>query len=375
MPPTAWIFGQFAVANIGQSFVLHYSPSLILKPILASAVLPPSNPTNLVLAEAFGITFIKYPAWTILPTIAAAVAVYFLIAFVLFTSGKQIPKVIDTAALDEVPRLAEAEEEGLPANRMNEVDIVHHNPYAVNDKNGAIIGSLLFAVTLIILVGTSPINPPVYAITLPPAVMMLIRDAIHDRSTWRYKPVKETSTTGSITDEETINAPATNVDERWSFQKGWNSYKRRFPTVSLVLGRLPIACVLFALCMFIFVQGLTSRGWVVVFANWWAAWIRACSRAGTGAAIVGAIGMMFLLSIVLCNVSSRIPIFTKFRRFSFASNRSAERTLEQPFFSRACSRPGSWRTRPSRTGSALVPSTHWRSARTSAQSRSHSQRR
>lgn len=60
--------------------------------------------------------------------------------------------------------------------------------------------------------------------------------------------------------------------------------------------------------MFILVEGLTTHGWVEVFGGWWAAWIRACLKAGMGSAVVGGTGMMLLLSILLCNVRASFEV-------------------------------------------------------------------
>lgn len=284
----------------------------------ASAVLPPSNPTNLVLSEAFGITFVKYPAYTVLPTIAAALAVYILITYVLFASGKQIPKTINTDALEQVPAIPKVTvtDDGsmteVPNNNTCSDEVtaimVDENSFAINDKHGAIIGSSLFAITLILLVGLSPINVPVWEITVPPAVVMLMRDIWHD---WRHTKNVNTHTVPEA-QAHTVpeNKHAVNVKEHKTLASIHRSYKRRLPTVSTVISRLPVACVLFAFCMFILVEGLTTHGWVEVFAGWWAAWIRACLKAGVGSAVVGATGMMLLLSIILCNVSVSFNIDT-----------------------------------------------------------------
>lgn len=278
---------------------------------LASAVLPPSNLTNLVLSEAFGISFIRYPAYTVLPTLAAALAVYLLIAFVLFTSEKQIPTEIDTAALDAVPALTEAELEGLPAMRTDEVNLAQHNPYAINDKHGAIIGSFLFIATLIVLVGTSPLNVAVWKITIPPAVVMFLRDVWHDRTNSNSRLVQY-PVLDCVQARERVDRTLQEAShECWTMLSAWQGYRKALPTVSTVLSRLPLSCVLFALSMFILVQGITTRGWVDAFAKWWSAWIHVCSKAGTGSAVVGAVGMMLLLSIVLCNVSSSHLVLKK----------------------------------------------------------------
>lgn len=42
-----------------------------------------------------------------------------------------------------------------------------------------------------------------------------------------------------------------------------------FPTATAVLTHLPYALVPFALCMFVLVQGLASKGWIAVFAYGW----------------------------------------------------------------------------------------------------------
>lgn len=70
-----------------------------------------------------------------------------------------------------------------------------------------------------------------------------------------------------------------------------------FPTVMVVLSHLPYALVPFALCMFILVQALVTKGWVPVFAYGWDHWV---NKTGT----VGSIGGMGFLSVILCNVSS-----------------------------------------------------------------------
>ena len=72
-----------------------------------------------------------------------------------------------------------------------------------------------------------------------------------------------------------------------------------FPTVAHIAERLPVVLVPFALLMFVLVQGLSTKGWVKIFARWWAAWV---GRTG----VVGAARGMALLSCLLCNVSSSV---------------------------------------------------------------------
>ncbi|KAH9843312.1 putative arsenite efflux transporter ArsB-like [Teratosphaeria destructans] len=67
-----------------------------------------------------------------------------------------------------------------------------------------------------------------------------------------------------------------------------------FPTVTAVVSMLPFALVPFALSMFVLVQGLSTKGWIAVFAYGWDHWV---SKTGT----VGAVGGMAFLSCILCN--------------------------------------------------------------------------
>ena len=76
---------------------------------------------------------------------------------------------------------------------------------------------------------------------------------------------------------------------RWS--------QETFPTVTAVLSHLPYKLVPFALCMFVLVQALVTKGWVQVFAHGWDHWV---SKTGT----IGAIGGMGFLSVIMCNVST-----------------------------------------------------------------------
>lgn len=123
------------------------------------------------------------------------------------------------------------------------------------------------------------------------------------------EPVKSTATTSGTTSSQELNEKigrptrpdsdrcdeqreratlVSIVDERWMW------CRETFPTVTTVLRTLPYPLVPFALCMFVLVQALVTKGWVAVFAYGWSHWI---DKTGT----VGAIGGMAFLSIILCN--------------------------------------------------------------------------
>ncbi|KAI8978233.1 hypothetical protein BD414DRAFT_524256 [Trametes punicea] len=296
-PPTAWIFSQFAAAN------------------MASVVLVSSNPTNLVLSGAFSLSFLTYAAHVVLPFIAAAACVFPFLVFVLFRSPSLVPPRIDIGLTREEVRAT------------------------LIDPKGAIYGSVLLVLTLCVLVGVSTIGVPVWMVTVPPAVIMLLRDVLYDWSRRRLRargPSPSLSTSPPLTTEadgapvasspphpersrshephemhelqerssrlpRTVSSPSAQSPRKSHhpallpfLQLILAKVTQTFPTVAHVAARLPVALLPFAFLMFILVQGLATQGWVELFARWWAAWI---ARTGT----LGAIGGMGFLSCVLCN--------------------------------------------------------------------------
>ncbi|KAI0667127.1 hypothetical protein C8Q78DRAFT_1176287 [Trametes maxima] len=296
-PPTAWIFSQFAAAN------------------MASAVLVSSNPTNLVLSGAFSISFLSYAAHVILPFLAAAICVFPLLLLGLFRSPTLVPRRIDIG-LEPVEVRA-----------------------TLVDARGAIFGSILLVTTLGVLVGVSTIGVPVWMVTVPPAIVMFLRDVHHDWSGHRLNAHTTSpspspradatnsdnvrpSTSPSIRlasdlelHELTSRAPSTRVPSPPPLPEATTTSKNKhtqpallpalqsalsrlsaaFPTVTHVVARLPLALLPFAFLMFVLVQGLAAQGWVALFTRGWAAWARK-----TG--VIGAVGGMGFLSCVLCNI-------------------------------------------------------------------------
>ncbi|KAK6866364.1 hypothetical protein PG995_002892 [Apiospora arundinis] len=92
--PTAWIYAQFAIANI------------------ASAILVSSNPTNLVLTAAFSIRFIDYTANIIVPVLFTVVLLFPFLLFVVFRDPGFIPPTIEMQKLEH---LDGGEEEAPPS--------------------------------------------------------------------------------------------------------------------------------------------------------------------------------------------------------------------------------------------------------------------
>ncbi|RXK39976.1 hypothetical protein M231_02771 [Tremella mesenterica] len=124
---------------------------------LTSALLVSSNPTNLVLTQAFGISFLRYSAWLALPTVSAAIVLYPILRWVVFKGC--IPKKLD-------------------APKVNARE-------ALVDPWGALFGAVLLIVTIILLVGLSAGGllegtEGVWTITAPAAGLMILRDCIYD---------------------------------------------------------------------------------------------------------------------------------------------------------------------------------------------------
>ncbi|KAI0048829.1 hypothetical protein FA95DRAFT_1557582 [Auriscalpium vulgare] len=265
-PPTAWIFSQFTAAN------------------MASAVLVSSNPTNLVLSGAFSLSFLTYTSSLILPFLFAAVFAYPFLIGVLFRSPDLIPPTID-----------------LPEDDDHNAGI--NNPSAaLIDKAGAIFGSVLMLVTLGVLVGTSVIGVPVWEITVPPALVMLGRDVWYDWTHHRDSLRAPTDANTEIEmpeikadDVQQVPPPKVKARRTLSSMLSMQRLTDTFPTVHNIAQRLPVGLVPFAFLMFILVQGLSSQGWVLVFAGWWHSW---ADKTG----VVGAVLGMVIGAGLLCNI-------------------------------------------------------------------------
>ncbi|KAJ1333975.1 arsenical pump membrane protein [Microdochium nivale] len=175
--PRAWIFTQFAAANI------------------SSAILVSSNPTNLVLAGAFNIKFIIYTANMIVPVVATAIILFPFLLYVIFADESLIPSSIQMHELSEEAKAKKPVNPNIPHARgtaeededndsddeeLKQLSLEEvMNPFL--DKRGAMFGAILMAVTLVtvLAVNASQLtgnHVHVYMITLPAAFIMLCWD-------------------------------------------------------------------------------------------------------------------------------------------------------------------------------------------------------
>ncbi|KAI1092791.1 hypothetical protein F5B19DRAFT_492015 [Rostrohypoxylon terebratum] len=175
--PRAWIFAQFAIANI------------------ASAILVSSNPTNLVLAGAFGIKFIYYTANMIVPVVVTAIVLFPFLLYIVFADESLIPLSIQMHELSEEARArtpvnpnipnarrdaeeAENDPENSEQERLLSLEEIM-NPFL--DKGGAGFGALIMAATLITLLALNAASQtsnehPVFYVTLPAAFVVFCWD-------------------------------------------------------------------------------------------------------------------------------------------------------------------------------------------------------
>ncbi len=180
--PRAWIYTQFAIANI------------------ASAILVSSNTTNVVIAQAFQIGFAEYTANLIVPVIIAAIILFPFLLYVVFAHRALIPTSIQIHELpiqsrdkkpvnpnlpveliDEEREAREMENQGVALLTLNEI----LNPFL--DMRSALVGIIIMIMTLIVLLALTAANlnfVPVVWATLPAAFLMFCWDII---SGWLYR--------------------------------------------------------------------------------------------------------------------------------------------------------------------------------------------
>ncbi|RYP72540.1 hypothetical protein DL771_004180 [Monosporascus sp. 5C6A] len=177
--PRAWIYSQFAVANI------------------ASAILVSSNPTNLVLAGAFNIRFIDYTANMIVPTVITAIVLFPFLLYFIFADEKLIPLEIKMHELSDAQKAKPAVNPNIPHAR-GELEEQEKGPGASDqdkslpleeimnpflDKGGAAFGAVVMAATLITVLALNASSQdgherPIFWVTLPAAFVMFLWDVV-----------------------------------------------------------------------------------------------------------------------------------------------------------------------------------------------------
>ncbi|KAL4932055.1 uncharacterized protein BDV17DRAFT_301077 [Aspergillus undulatus] len=182
--PQAWIYAQFAVANI------------------ASAILVTSNPTNLVLTSAFEIKFIDYTANMILPAVITAIVLFPFLLYIIFADESLVPLSIEMHELPEeaknkgpvnpnIPKRGDiGKEQGNEAASSEEGKLLSLeeilNPFL--DKRGAAFGVFIMTATLITVLTLDAASQghtqPVFWVSLPAAFVLFCWDIAYG---WHHR--------------------------------------------------------------------------------------------------------------------------------------------------------------------------------------------
>ncbi|GAA6049333.1 hypothetical protein JCM3770_007292, partial [Rhodotorula araucariae] len=173
--PRAWIMSQFVAANV------------------ASAALVSSNPTNVLIAGAWGLNFLTgFTAYTVLPATITALAAYPLLLF-LFTFFRPSTSPTSTATSTRQRYIPLA---------LLPPDVAPRS--ALVDPAGAVFHASLMLVTLATLVGTSFLHDrvQVWMVTAPAGVLAFARDVWSERRAPAAEPKEEDG------DEEEIELEA-----------------------------------------------------------------------------------------------------------------------------------------------------------------------
>jgi hypothetical protein len=165
---------------------------------IASAILVSSNPTNLVLAGAFGIKFINYTANMIVPVIVTAIVLFPFLLYIVFADESLIPIQIEMHKLTLTPEeqakppvnpnipngrgIAEEKEKQHENDEQGKVLSLGEimNPFL--DQKGAAFGAFIMSATLVTLLVINATDQgngqdrPVFFVTLPAAFVMFCWD-------------------------------------------------------------------------------------------------------------------------------------------------------------------------------------------------------
>ncbi|KAJ2238215.1 hypothetical protein H4R99_005193 [Coemansia sp. RSA 1722] len=288
--------------------------SMFVSANTASMALYIGNPTNIVVAQANGISFLLYSAWMALPFLGAAIA------------GSVVLYLMSLRAI--------------PRDIAVDVSI---NPRSmlVRPKQ-AVFGSAVLVLCLIALSVSSFFGAAVWMVTLPFGLLMLIIDIVVDLYLTAAQQSKTEHDADSAEAKETTLSPepgglepvfssavvstlCSETTDRRECKNIWRKpkpilklqllMKKRLPTVDAVLHRLPYNIVPFSFGMFIIVESLSELGWTPRLS-----WLlkRVCPS------VVPAVFVVGLMTSLACNVLNNLPMTILFTR-----------ALKHPIFAQA----------------------------------------
>lgn len=294
---------------------------------VASMALYIGNPTNVIVSEAYKISFITYSAWMLLPTVMC-ILISYVVLRILFRGDYYLPRHIQPPDADPKSVLV--------------------------DPHGAIFGLVLLACCLATLVGTSFASVPVWMVTLPFACVMFLRDIWHDLGIYfshmlnhpilskydtndiQLNPIEPPPSavlhiddiTGSLRnknhqiseeDQRSLTplesqrssvmrstSYSTSVATRKEpnnkflkpFYRAYKWFGVRFPTLKAVFMRMPWSILPFSLGMFILIEALAELGWVCIFATAMAVFAKNYVTAVFGMVFVSILACQLLNNLV-----------------------------------------------------------------------------
>lgn len=175
---------------------------------------------------------------------------------------------------------------------------------ALVDPQGAVFHTTLLLVTLGVLVGTSfvPGGVEVWMVTLPGAVVGVIRDVIYDLTKHKTKRIDSPV---EVLDADKVSGLEMDPksQERVTLPYLWRRMKEILPNTSITLSRLPWPLLPFAVGMFILVRSLDRFGYISIFAEWTA---KACTSPAAAVFFVGGI-----VALGLCPLCGTVSVASR----------------------------------------------------------------
>jgi Na+/H+ antiporter NhaD/arsenite permease-like protein len=264
----AMLFAQFFAANI-------WSMLLFI-----------GNPTNIVVAETFQLSFLGYSKWMAIPTVAAGLTCL-LVLYFLFSRRGALPPSIDMPKLD---------------------------PWAnFKDVPGAIFGSIVFVICILfIATSSSTIKVPLWIITTIGCTILLAKDLFFD---WRiYK------THPSIPAPPNPEVELERVDQTVPLEDylegKYAEPQNAAPVASkyltpVVLSRLPWKVAPFVVGVFILVEAMDITGITGLIAKGFSAVV---GTHDSKASIFGSIFISGFMSAIACNIVNNQPMTIMFTK-------------------------------------------------------------
>ncbi len=238
MNPTPFVVSQFFLANVW------------------SIALEIGNPTNIIVAEAFHLNFIRYSAWMFLPAVVAGITTFSMLYIIFF---KQIPKQIltkDQRTVEEEAAMDDMEADTLSSSSTTTSNSTISATEANKEKRkveklSAVVKALLLLLCLVVLAICSIFQVPSWIICLVFAGITICYDFIRDLYRIIMKFVRKKLLSSKVSNMKMI---------------GHFIWKESY--VFTTLKRMPWKIVPFALSMFIVVELLKEYGWITLFAKY-----------------------------------------------------------------------------------------------------------